>query len=50
MPIMPRPPGKAKKIAFSILGTPPNMLNLNKRGSRERYEERLLYKETINQR
>lgn len=25
MPAMPRPKGKAKKIAYDILGTPPNM-------------------------
>lgn len=31
MPMMPRVPGKATKIAFNILGTPPNLRKKSKK-------------------
>jgi len=33
MPIMPRLPVKGKKIAYAILGTPPNMRNRGKKSN-----------------
>ncbi len=50
MPGAPRPDNKAKKIAFDILGTPPNMLSYNKRSKKERIEERLTYQNTLRER
>jgi len=45
MPIAPRPKGKAKKIAYSVLGVP---LNLQKRNwkKNEKSEYRLTWEET----
>jgi len=44
MPVMLRPNGKAKKIAYAILGKPANM---NKRTPKEReLDRRLLYEES----
>lgn len=44
MPSAPRPKGKAKKIAYKILGTPPNMKKSKK--PRPKVEERLVFEET----
>ena len=44
MPIMVRPEGKAKKIAFKIIGTPCNMLKSSKR--KKKTEEKLEYQYT----
>ena len=45
MPIMPRPKGKPKKIAYGILGIPDNLKKLSSR-KRNRAEKILLYDET----
>ena len=50
MPAMIRPNGKAKRIAFDILGTPPNMLSYKKRSKKERIEARLTYQNTLRER
>lgn len=50
MPVAPRPRGKAKKIAYDILGVPPNMQSTTKRGSADRREERLVYEMTMQER
>jgi len=42
MPACPRPSSKAKKIAYSILGTPINMGNKKK----SRYNKQLIFEET----
>lgn len=45
MPSMPRPQGKAKKIAYKILGTPPNIAF--KRDKRQKQiNKRLIFEET----
>jgi len=44
MPSMPRPKGKARKIAFRILGIPANQKKQNKKQSELR--KRLLYEDT----
>lgn len=45
MPVMPRQKGKAKKIAYSIMGVPANMVY--KRDKREKFiARRLLFEET----
>lgn len=43
--IMVRPRGLAKKVAFSILGTPPNMKN-KKTAEQKKIDRRLLYDNT----
>jgi hypothetical protein len=45
MPTMVRPKGKAKKVAFSILGTPPNMHD-DKKKKDTALDKRLVYEET----
>jgi len=42
---MPRPEGKAKKIAFKILGKPANMQKES--ANRKNINKRLLYEETM---
>ena len=46
MPAMPRPKGKAKKIAYKILGTPPNIAYKRSKAERK-INKRLLFEETI---
>ena len=46
MPAMVRPKGKAKKIAFSILGTPPNIAFKRSKKQR-RTNRRLVFEETF---
>lgn len=46
MPGMVRPSGKAKKVAFSILGTPPNFLD-NKTKKDKKIDERITAEETM---
>lgn len=41
MPVMPRPKGLAKRIAFSVLGVPSNMIKTRKRTFSEKYQSRL---------
>lgn len=45
MPAMPRVKGVAKKIAFSILGTPPN-LKEKKTALQKKIDRRLMYDNT----
>ncbi len=45
MPAMVRPKGKATKVAYSILGTPPNMLDSEKKKD-TKIEKRLTFEET----
>ena len=45
MPVAPRPKGKAQKIAWSILGTPPNLQNGRKK-TQSRTEQKLVLDET----
>jgi len=45
MPAMPRPFGKAAKIAYAILGKPANMQE-DKRKDKDAIEKRLLFEET----
>lgn len=40
MPAAPRPEGKAKKIAFKLLGKPEN--RFNKKNARDKYIDRML--------
>jgi len=44
MPGMPRPSGKARKIAYSILGLPANMMKQPQK--LRRIKERIVYEET----
>lgn len=46
MPGMPRPSGKAKKVAFSILGTPPNFQDDKTKKDKKR-DERITGEETM---
>jgi hypothetical protein len=46
MPAMPRWNSKAKKIAFSIMGPPPNQNNIKDKGKKKR-DERLTFEETV---
>lgn len=46
MPIMPRIKGKAEKIAYDILGIPPNMRNKTKTVKNSKIKERLHLEET----
>lgn len=45
MPTMPRVKGKAKKIAFKILGTPPN-LTYKRNMKKSTINKRLVFEET----
>lgn len=45
MPTMPRPKGKAKKIAYMILGKPLNLV-YDKRPWSQKIDERLIFEET----
>lgn len=47
MPGMPRIEGKAKKIAFKILGTPANLRKEARKGMGEKIEKRLEFEETV---
>lgn len=47
MPAMPRIQGKGKKVAFKVLGTPPNLQLQSKRNQRQvKINTRLVYEET----
>lgn len=46
MPMMPRPSGKATKIAYKILGKPANMES-KKPKENDEINQRLLYEETV---
>lgn len=46
MPAMPRMDDKSKKIAFKILGTPPNMRDQHKK-SHDKINKRLVFEETL---
>ena len=50
MPAMPRPEGRAKKIAYAILGVPSNLRKTKKKSVPQRNEERILYMSTIRER
>lgn len=45
MPAMPRPKGKAKKIAYHLLGKPANIA-FKRNKKQRRINQRLLYEET----
>jgi hypothetical protein len=45
MPAMPRPNKKATKIAFSIIGTPPNMQHVKEDKSKRRRKRQLEYED-----
>lgn len=45
MPAMPRPSGKATKIAYKVLGTPPN-LKQKKSKVQKKINKRLIFEET----
>jgi hypothetical protein len=49
MPSMPRSNDKPKKIAFNILGTPPNM-RASKKGKKSKTEERMVTEDTFRSR
>lgn len=46
MPAMPRPEGKAKKIAYAILGVPDNMKTV-KSPKKKREDKELVFQETV---
>lgn len=46
MPSVPRPKGKAKKIAYKLLGIPDNMKKQKKKRN-DKIEQRLVFEETI---
>lgn len=46
MPVMPRPKGKATKIAYKILGKPANMQKQNQNNPKSNIEKRLLFEDT----
>lgn len=46
MPAMVRPEGKAKKIAYSILGVPANMRD-KKNSKQTREDKELVFQETV---
>ena len=46
MPVMIRPEGKAKKIAYAILGTPANFA-VKKTKKQEQIDKALLFQETV---
>lgn len=43
MPGAPRPKGKAKDIAYAILGVPANMVKTRKKGPAQKYEQEITY-------
>jgi hypothetical protein len=45
MPQAPRPKGKAKKIAYDVMGVPANMMHEKSR-KRKKENERLVFEET----
>lgn len=47
MPAMLRMDKKAEKIAFHILGTPPNLRKAKKSKKDSKIEERLVFEETV---
>jgi hypothetical protein len=46
MPVMIRPEGKPKKIAYAILGTPANMA-VKKTAKEKQVDKALLFQETV---
>lgn len=46
MPAMIRPEGKAKKIAYSVLGVPANMRD-KKKPNKTREDKELVFQETV---
>ena len=46
MPVMPRIPGKPKKIAYKVLGVPDNIRNAKKTKEQKRINRRLVFEET----
>ena len=46
MPAMPRPEGKATKIAYAILGEPENM-KVKKSPKKKREDKELVFQETV---
>ncbi len=46
MPAMPRIPGKAKKIAYKILGVPPN-ISFKPSEEQQKLNRRLIFEETV---
>lgn len=46
MPVMIRPKGKAKKIAYAILGVPQNMTQPRKSSQDKWVEKRLVFEDT----
>lgn len=46
MPVMPRPKGKATKIAYKILGKPVNMQKQNQNNKNSEIEKRILFENT----
>lgn len=50
MPVMPRPKGQAKKIAYAVLGVPQNMEQPRKRRKKRQHDERVAYDATIRER
>ena len=46
MPTMPRPDGKAKKVAYSILGVPDNM-KTPKSSKKKQEDKALAFQETV---
>jgi len=46
MPAMPRPAGKARKIAYSILGVPENMKD-KQTSEQKKVNKELVFEETI---
>lgn len=46
MPSMPRIPGKAKKIAYRILGVPANIQS-KKNNKQQKINRRLVFEETV---
>ncbi len=46
MPAMPRVPGKATKIAYKILGVPPN-ISYKRTEAQKEIDKQLIFEETI---
>ncbi len=46
MPCMPRPKGKARKIAYHILGVPANLRKQHKSPKDKKIDDRLVFEET----
>ena len=45
MPGMPRPSKKSSKIAFSIIGTPPNLVKVKKNDKTKKQRDKLNFEE-----